>query len=349
MKVKNYSLILVLVLSLFAANCYKREVGREPEQDVYVFAPQSVWSDLQKPLEDAFSAGIETPQDEKYFRLKYISNPDDLDIYTLHRNLMFVATLDSKGPIADLVKKSISSPETMAGVKSGKNFLFKKEDQWVKDQVILLLISVNTDSLAKKIEAYKQQIFNIYDSHYVKQLTQEMFASHENKKIEKEFLDKYQWTLRVQHDYFLAWESPDTGFVFLRRMNPERWLYVRWIETDNPSIISKEWILNERDSVGTWFYGGDTINRKYVKFKIINFNGRRAYQVDGLWENNKEIAGGPFREYVFYDEPTSRIYIIDLAVFDPKDLYGKLPFMRQLDVMAKSFKTLVDVQKETIK
>ncbi len=345
MKIKRYGLVVILVLSLFAASCYRREVGREPEQDIFVFAPASVWNALQKPLEDAFSAGIETPQPEKYFRLKYIPNPDDLDKYTLHRNLMFVATLDSKGPIADLVRKSISSPETMAGVKEGKNFLFKKENQWVEDQTILLLVSVNTDSLAKKIEAFKQQIFSIYNSHYVKQLTKEMFASHENKKLEEEFLNKYQWTIRIQHDYFLAWESPDTGFVFLRRMYPERWLYVRWIETDNPSLINKDWIVNERDSVGTWFYGGDTVNRKYVKFNVINFNGRRAYQVDGLWENNKKVAGGPFREYVFYDEPTSRIYIIDCAVFDPKDLYGKMPYMRQLDVIARSFKTLVDIQK----
>jgi len=345
-KRKKYGLLLILILSLFAANCYRREVGREPEQDIFVFAPPAIWDAVQKPLEDVFSAGIETPQYEKYFNLKYVSNPDDLDKYTLHRNLMFVATLDSKGPIADLVKKSISSSKTMTGVKQGKNFLFKKENQWVNDQVILLLISVNADSLAKKIERFKQQIFNIYNDQYEKQLKKEMFASHENKKLEEELLNKYQWTVRVQHDYFVAWESPDTGFVFLRRMYPERWFYGRWIDTDNPSLITKDWILNERDSVGTWFYGGDVINRKYVKFKIVNFNNRRAYQVDGLWENNEKVAGGPFREYVFYDEPTSRIYIIDCAVFDPKDLYGKMPYMRQLDVMARSFKTLVDIQKE---
>ncbi len=339
-------LLVLLVISLAFTSCYKREAGVGPEQDIYVFAPPSVWEKLQKPLETVFSKGVVTPQYEKYFRLRYIKNSNELDRYTLHRNLLFVSTLESKGPIADLVRKSISSSEMLADVKSGKNFLFKKENQWAKDQVLLILVSVNTDSLAKKITKYKDQIFNIYDRHYRKQVQAQMFTKYENKKLEKELLRKYQWTIRLQPDYSLAWASPDSGFVFFRRRNPERWLYVQWINTDNPSMMTKDWILNERDSIGVWFYGGDRVNRKYVKFKVINFNGRRAYQVNGLWENDKNVAGGPFQEYVFYDEPTGRIYIIDCAVFSPGRIYGKLPFLRQLTVMARSFRTIADIQKE---
>jgi hypothetical protein len=304
-----------------------------------------VWQQVKSALDTVFDRGVRTPQYERYLKLKYIPNPDDMDKYTLHRNLMFVATTDSKGPIAELVTRSLSSSGALESVKRGENFLFKKEDLWAENQLILMLASVNTDSLNRKILRYKNQIFNLYFNRYIAQLKREMYHRLEQKKIEKELLKKYQWEVRVQHDYFLAWESPDTGFVFLRRMHPERWLYVRWVETDNPSLITKDWILNQRDSVGVWFYGGDKVNRDYVKTKEVGFLGRRAVQVDGLWENDEKVAGGPFREYVFYDEPTSRIYILDGAVFSPQRVYAKLPFLLQLDVMMHTFKTLVDVQK----
>ncbi len=335
----------LLLLVLLFSNCYRREVGVEPEQRIYVFAPDTVWQQVGATLDSVFNRGIRTPQYEKYLQLKYIPNADDMDKYTLHRNLMFVATLDSKGPIADLLTRSLSSSGALESVKKGQNFLFKKENLWAENQLILMLTSVNADSLNRKIKRYKNQIFDLYFNRYLLQLKREMYRRLEQKKLEKELLKKYQWQVRVQHDYFIAWESPDTGFVFLRRTLPERWLYVRWLDSDNPSLITKAWVLNQRDSVGVWFYGGDKVNRQYVKTQEVNFLGRRALRVDGLWENDQKVAGGPFREYVFYDEPTSRIYILDEAVFDPRDVYGKLPYLLQLDVMAHTFKTLVDIQR----
>ncbi len=343
---KRFRWILgLLVVVLLFSNCYRREVGVEPEQNIYVFAPDTVWQQVQTTLDSVFNRGVRTPQYERYLKLKYIPNPDDMDKYTLHRNLMFLATMDSTGPIADLVTRSLSSSGALESVKSGKNFLFKKEDLWAENQLILMLASVNADSLNRKIARYRNQIFNLYFDRYMSQLKKELYRRLEQKKLEKKLLKKYQWEVRVQHDYFVAWESPDTGFVFLRRMHPERWFYVRWLDSDNPGLITKKWILDQRDSVGVWFYGGDKVNRDYVKTKIVDFLGRRAYRVDGLWENDQKVAGGPFREYVFYDEPTARIYILDGAVFSPQNVYGKLPYLLQLDVMAHTFKTLVDIQK----
>ena len=43
--------------------------------------------------------------------------------------------------------------------------------------------------------------------------------------------------------------------------------------------------------------------------------------------------------YVFFDEYTNRIYMIDLAVFAPEFVSKKEPFIRQLEVIASTFTT----------
>ena len=54
--------------------------------------------------------------------------------------------------------------------------------------------------------------------------------------------------------------------------------------------------------------------------------------------------GGPFLTYTFYDQPSGRIYIIDGMVFAPG--YNKREFLRQLEVIAHTFRSQQDAQTE---
>ena len=56
--------------------------------------------------------------------------------------------------------------------------------------------------------------------------------------------------------------------------------------------------------------------------------------------------GGPFVSYAFYDEPTRRLYLIDGMGFAPN--YSKREFVRQMEVIAYTFRTLEEEQREHI-
>ncbi|PSQ65454.1 MAG: DUF4837 domain-containing protein, partial [Bacteroidetes bacterium QH_2_64_74] len=47
--------------------------------------------------------------------------------------------------------------------------------------------------------------------------------------------------------------------------------------------------------------------------------------------------GGPFVTYTFYDRSTDRVYMLDGSVFAPD--YDKLDLLRQMEVMARTFRT----------
>ncbi len=63
-------------------------------------------------------------------------------------------------------------------------------------------------------------------------------------------------------------------------------------------------------------------------------------QLEYLWENEDKVAGGPFKNYTFYDSLSRRIYMIDLAVYAPDR--DKLPFVKRMEIIAKTFRTIFD-------
>ena len=83
------------------------------------------------------------------------------------------------------------------------------------------------------------------------------------------------------------------------------------------------------------------MNVQYTDARNVEFLGRPAVVLEGLWENDEKMAGGPFRNYTFYDKESGRIYQIDIAVYYPAG--KKETFLRQLDVMARTFKTSLEV------
>jgi hypothetical protein len=54
--------------------------------------------------------------------------------------------------------------------------------------------------------------------------------------------------------------------------------------------------------------------------------------------------GGPFVNYVFYDEDTKRIYMLDGSLYAPK--YYKRNLIQQMDVTLQSFRTRKELTQE---
>jgi hypothetical protein len=75
----------------------------------------------------------------------------------------------------------------------------------------------------------------------------------------------------------------------------------------------------------------------YTKIEKINFLGRDAIKLEGLWEIEEKAIGGFFRSYTFFDMKTKKIYFIDISVFAPGEV--KEPYIRQLDIIAHTFST----------
>ena len=344
---KSYLKFLLLCgLFIFLTGCFQKPKSEGGDTNLFIIAEESDWKVLEPTLREAFEKTIITPQPEKVFVLHWIP-PEKFNEVAKRKNLIILGTFETRGELKSKIEKMLS-PEVRAKVAAEEEYVFTKKDPWAKNQLLMVLVGNNLDELKQKIAENKEFLYDLFKKKLIKDTAEEMFAKYEQKNLEKELLRKYGWTLRIQHDYFLNIERPQNHFIMLRRTLPgrERWLFVHWIDNADSSIINHEWLIKKRNQLTKKFYQNDRINERFTKSRRIKFLGRDAWVLEGLWENDEKVAGGPFKMYAFYDMATERIYLIDIAVYFPAG--EKEPFLRQLDIMAHTFRTNQEITEKDI-
>lgn len=334
---KNFKLSLHVLLLFILIGCTGKPESTGKPTDLFVVADKDVWEALEPTIKSTFERTIETPQPEKVFQVVWVP-PDQFNTYATRKNLAIVGILESQGEMTAKIRGMLSA-DVRKKVEEGQEFAFKKDDPWAKGQVLLVLVSNSVPQLQQKMEQNQPYLYSILEDKLLNDTLKDMYETLEQKDLEQKLLDKYGWMVRIQHDYVLNVDRADKRFVMLRRSLPgtERWLFVHWIDSGDPATITEEWAIKTRNRLTQEFYQGDVINPQHVQSKEVDFLGRPALRLEGLWENVENVVGGPFRNYSFYDEASGRIYMIDLAVFHPAG--EKEEFLRQLDVMAHTFRT----------
>ncbi len=351
MEYRHFSRLLSIFCLVLAMGCNRKPAGFGDGTYLFVVADKPTWEAVEPGLRTAFERTMNTPMPEVVFEVVWIA-PERFTDFATRKNLALVGALDSDGEISQKVSGMLSE-KVKDKVMDGSAFVFPKENPWAEDQLLLVLASNSVAELNAKLEENKAYLYNLLNKRLLDETREQMYQTLEQKDFGKDVLEKYGWTLRVQHDYFVNIDRADENFYMLRRSLPgrERWLFVNWVDDADPAQLTEEWLLDRRDKLTVKFYKNegipDKINRaeEYLKIEPVDFQGRPALRVEGLWENAhaSQGGGGPFRTYGFYDTESSRIYVIDVAVYFPAG--KKEPFMRQLDVMAHTFQTRSDISK----
>ncbi len=334
-----WSLILVGYLVSINA-CQKQQLAVGDETEVFVVADSLLFKAIAPELKSALERTLLTPQPEKVFTIKY-SEPGSLGNAAIRHYIIMAGTLDGKDQTSQQVRGMLNET-LLKQVQAEKSFVFRKQNPWAKNQLLLVLVAKDQQTLKQQISENEDYLFEIMQKDSFDKTAAEMFAQLEQKKLEDKLLQKYGWTLRIQHDYIVYREDEKNNFVMLRRTSPERWLFVYWVDNARPDMITREWVFTTRNKIGHKYYENDTVVDSLWQVHETRLDGRWVLEVQGLWENKEKVGGGPFKSFAFYDEPSKRAYLIDIAVFAPG--MRKEPFLRQLEVMARSFKTAADMK-----
>jgi hypothetical protein len=337
MNKKLITLFGVVFSFLLVLSCGMKRDSLGSQDKIIIIADSTQWIDIESDVLAALEQFHYTPQPEPVFNLLH-KNPQDLKTLIRFPNMLLVGSLDQDNDMSDLLKKMLSEDALMR-VQEDSAFLFNKNDPWARNQLLALAVAKDTQTLKKNLAEHGDRIFNLFDENMSANVFRSLYLHFEQDEINKSLMKQHGWNVRVQHDYYVAVDSAEIRYVWLRRFNPQRWLSVYWEPVEDPSILSKEWMLQKRAEVIEPFYDGDYVYEDstiQVQEKIVDFNNRYAIRLDGVWQNEKHVMGGPFRSYAFYEESDGRLYLIDLAVYAPGK--RKNEFMRQLDGIASTFK-----------
>jgi hypothetical protein len=338
---KIVRVFIPIYLIFFLLSCTSKPTGWWQEGKIGVMADSTDWEALQGPLRNSIEHVIRTPQPEKSFALVHVSD-QDFERYSEFRYLIIAATLNSEGKIGQIVQDLLVQSNVRSGIETGEYFLFTQKNQWARNQILVILVGRDIQTLRRQIESNGQMLYAIFDRDFKRRTEKEMFGRKEEKKLEKHLFDLYGWTLRIQHDYHLMDEVSEDGYVWLRRLYPERWIFIHWIEKGDTLMLNTGWVVQERNRLEKSYMEGEEVSEHYLVSFRSKFLGRDAIVTTGLWEQKEKVVGGPFKNYTFYDSLSGRLYMIDLAVFAPEYSDQKLPFLKRMDIMAHTFRTVYD-------
>lgn len=277
------------------------------------------------------------------------------------KNVLFLGSItDQTTPENTYLNTVFSGDSLRQMILMGSPALVARPNFWRRHQLVYYLAAASSDDLIRGIEQYADQIKYHFNEVSRMRLHQDMFDIGRQHNIEQNLMDRHGFAVHGQHDFFIAIDT--TQFVWLRRSLSDTWrsVFVYYEDEADPSKLTAEWIARARDALTQRYIGGtaggwiEIDRRQPMTVEEINFKGRYALEFRGLWhmvgeENGRKFPfgmGGPFVTYAFFDEASQRLFLIDGMVFAPN--FSKREFVRQMEVIAYTFRTLEEEQRESV-
>ncbi len=326
-------LVPLTVLLLFVPACNYEPDSLGDFEKIYVFADSTLYQQVRVDLEQVFDNFVYTPNAEKSFYLE-LHPLDDLSAYERRRNLIFLTILGKDDPVSQYIGSALPD-EVKTAIRDGRIFEIFQEDFYARNQMVIIMPGTDVGSLRENIQNNRDRIYQKLEKYYFQRLEKIMFLRGEQKALEEYLAENLGWRIRIQYDYTIVEESENSNFIWFRRFNPDRSLFVYRFQADSLPM-GEEWLYQLRDSLTQVHFESDRIEREDTYVVKTSFNGRPALNMIGVWQNDKLIVGGPFKAFVFFDPREKYIYYLDIMVTAPGK--RKKPFMDQLEVMARSFR-----------
>ena len=349
----TFSAITTMTAIILISGCMKpRPYGGD--YDIHVLADSSIWHETEQVIRNSFEITEPTPQPEKLFTVI----KQEPKTYKRFKNLLFISTLDAQDKLSQMINSNLS--ETARTKIEQGEIMFVKDELWAQHQKILFLIGTDISSLKSKIEKRKDDILSLFENHWREFHKNILYSMKEQIDVEKLLLRNYGWMIKLPIDYKLEIQSSKDHFVMFHRKVPLRWISIFWEEASDPNVITKNYCIQKRNSFLDTLYkriyidrkieDGETIDQSWepVIEEEVNFLNRLALKLKGLWSFKKQAGGGPFRLYCFFDEKTERIYFIDMHMFAPDLKKSKIHYLRQMDIIAHTFKTNLEVKADDL-
>ncbi|MEQ9426439.1 MAG: DUF4837 family protein [Cyclobacteriaceae bacterium] len=287
------------------------------------------------------------PQDETLFRLFYIDPYKLNTTLKTSKNLIFVTTLDNNST-QNQILKSYFTNESLKRINSEPDlFMITKKDDFAKGQQVLHLFGKTEELLTKNIADNRDRIRNIFETVERERLNTALFAST-NSDLQTQLKKEHGYSIKIPYAYQLAKNEENFTWVRYLEQPEEKSFFIYYEPYTNPDLFNKDAIAALREKITAKYMRDledkDTFmtlqDEKYMPYYTneINFDGKYAFELRGLWKLNDISAGGPFLSFTFVDESRNRVYYIEGYVYHPSG--DKRDWMREMETILKTFEVV---------
>ncbi|WP_456459845.1 DUF4837 family protein [Reichenbachiella sp.] len=293
-------------------------------------------------LRDIFSDYVPgLPQDEPYFKLRNINPLKMNNILKTGKSMIFVSTMDNQGAQSRAMQNYFTSSSLEKILSDTALYRLPQKNQFARGQEILHLFGQTEQQLIAHLKRDKEVLRNYFLTIENERISKAVFKVRE-KQIEKTLRETHGFDVQVPYGYDLAKNQRD--FIWIRLLDPE---YEKNIFVHYRPFNSREPfedVLAFREEI-TSSYMRDvqkpdifmTLQKENMNIREVNFKGKYAKELRGLWKLSDISGGGPFVSYVFVDESQKRLYYLEGYVYAPSK--DKREFMQEMEVIINTFRS----------
>jgi hypothetical protein len=327
--VKTIYILLALTFLLLFPGCvpsYKPPRGAGKPTEIIVISDLELYSQVESLLVSNLGREIHTPTTEPIFDLTRVA-PDELLKFRYRQNCLIL------GLIGDALIDSVLAPNARRDLLAGKSHVFSGTDLFVPEQSALIIATPTAHKLAEILTSKRQVIFDYFAQGVRNRIKEVLYKDGYQKDLSSELESDYGFSISIPPNWIVA--RKELGFVELIHHRPDRIISIYWQNMPRPKIDRSEAIAI-RNKIGALYYDHDYIQDDLTDFYWVSFHDLKTAKLDGIWQNDEKVMGGPFRCYLFWS--TGRLYAIDLNVFAPGE--KKWRWIQQLEIICDTFRTV---------
>ncbi len=320
-----------------ASACDSLPLAMGDVQAIVVTASPELWDEVGEVAFSTLEGNVFTVRDEHVFRVAYEEPADSAwsDLRRLRQLLLIGKASDPwmAAPLAEL-EEPVAPPR-----------IVQVQEVWARRQLVTLVILEEDTGLDEDAVVVRQMLPDLFDI-VAGQLRQwavaRMFSTQRDTALARTLGEEHGFSLVVPEVY--DYRRQDSVHIF-RNDNPDpseliRQFAITW-RSPVPEGIATEEILEWRAHIVDRYYDyPQVVNRDVVFAGPGDFNGRRGYYVQAVWQNPPDgyPAAGPFISRAVICAGQQRLYLIDAWLYAPSR--DKYEYMVQLEEILNSFQCM---------
>ncbi len=326
--------IISILLFTIMFSCENKREALGADNEIRVICSRLDREIITAYLSSIFIDTLYTPEPEPYYNLKF-SEPETFSQLKSQSQVIVGALKRDNNTGHQLVKKLL--PEKQFESTLNGDPIILGEDVYAKKQLFMIINANSKEHLMDHVEEKRKQFRKVFNDQFIDRQNRFLFGDDRNIKLEDSLKSEYGWTIKIPWGWDRIKNRPDSNFVWLGREMPFQWIGIGWVKGN---VLSNELLVG--DYVWKWpkdNYKSIQINTHKFELDKISHGDTFAWRAQGVWEtiSLKESKGGPFRSYLFYDSLNDLTYHLNFLIHHPGD--DKTIFMRQMDMIIKTFKT----------
>ncbi len=273
----------------------------------------------------ALEKPVYTPEPGPEFAVDYMER-SQLEGHLYYHSLFFVG-LESD-PIIKENFPNFSANDSFA--------LYRIEDPWAKGQTVLLFLARDTTTLLFGLGSMKEKIYETFKYKLLERLSAMTYEKGDDSKLSQQ-AEKYGFKIKVPREWYFHDNYAKDGFIWINTHDPDRVIFV-YREPREREDLSVHSMLALRDSLTKRFYEGDYMDTTFLTAGPSYFRGLKATKIEGLWQNDSLIIGGPMVGFAYNEG--GKFWMVDAMLFYPTSAAKKLFWLNQLEVILATFEPL---------